>query len=180
MSTSGQKLKNELHELVPVTVFFFIAFQLLALTDALILEPYGIGASVFMAATIGALVAAKVVEITDHFALVNRFPEKPLVFNVVLKTLIYFVGWLVIRYAEHLFHFWRATGGFGEANRRILSEIVWPHFWAVQLWMLILLLAFCAFRELVRALGSQRVIALFFHPPSRTSPGPPDTERPAS
>lgn len=180
MSTAGQKLKHELHELVPVIMFFFVAFQLLALTDALILKQYGIGASVFMAATIGALVAAKVVVITDHFALVNRFPEKPLVFNVVWKTLIYFIGWLLIRYAEHLIHFWRATGAFGEANRRIFSEIVWPHFWAVQLWMLILLLAFCAFRELVRAVGRQRVIALFFQSPSRPSPGPPDTERPAS
>lgn len=180
MSTAGQKLKHELHELIPVTAFFFVAFQLLALTDALILKQYGIGASVFMAATIGALVAAKVVVITDHFALVNRFPEKPLVFNVAWKTLIYFIGWLLIRYAEHLIHFWRATGAFGEANRRIFSEIVWPHFWAVQLWMLILLLAFCAFRELVRALGRQRVIALFFHPPSRSSPGPPDPDRPAS
>lgn len=180
MSTAGQKLKHELHELIPVTAFFFVAFQLLALTDALILKQYGIGASVFMAATIGALVAAKVVVITDHFALVNRFPEKPLVFNVVWKTLIYFIGWLLIRYTEHLIHFWRATGAFGEANRRIFGEIVWPHFWAVQLWMLILLLAFCAFRELVRALGKQRVIALFFHPPSRTSSGPPDRDKPAS
>jgi hypothetical protein len=39
MSTAGQKLKHELRELVPVIVFFFIAFQLLALTDALILTP---------------------------------------------------------------------------------------------------------------------------------------------
>lgn len=107
MSTAAQKLKHELHELIPVTAFFFVAFQLLALTDALILKQYGIGASVFIAATIGALVAAKVVVITDHFALVNRFPEKPLVFNVVWKTLIYFIGWLLIRYAEHLIHFWR-------------------------------------------------------------------------
>ncbi len=34
MSTWGPKLKHELHELIPVLVFFFITFQLLALTEA--------------------------------------------------------------------------------------------------------------------------------------------------
>jgi len=175
MSTFGQKVKHELEELIPVTVFFFAAFQLLALTDALILKQYGISISIFVTATIGALVAAKVVVITDHFALVNRFPEKPLIYNIVWKTLIYFAGWLLIRYAEHLIHFWRATGNIAETNRRIFSEIVWPHFWAVQLWMLILLLGFCAFRELVRALGRARITALFFHAPAsvRFNPNQP-------
>ncbi|MCW1924462.1 hypothetical protein OKA05_17985 [Luteolibacter arcticus] len=172
MSTLAQKLKHELHELIPVTLFFFVAFQLLALTDALILKQYGIPVAVFMSATIGALVAAKVVVITDHFALLNQFPTKPLIYNVVWKTLIYFAGWLLIRYAEHLIHFWRETGSFAGANRRLLDEIIWPHFWGVQLWMLVLLLVFCAFRELVRAVGRERVVAMFFRPPHQ--PGPRD------
>ena len=42
MSTLGQKAKHELNELIPVTVFFFAAFQLPALTNALIMKQYGI------------------------------------------------------------------------------------------------------------------------------------------
>jgi len=38
LSCPGQKLKHQPHELVPGIGFFFVAFQLLALTDALILE----------------------------------------------------------------------------------------------------------------------------------------------
>jgi len=34
MSTLGQKRQHELRELIPVTMFFFSAFQLLALTQA--------------------------------------------------------------------------------------------------------------------------------------------------
>jgi len=75
MITDGHRLKHELHEPVPVIGFFFVAFQLLALTDAPILKHYGIGASEFMAATIGAPVAAKLMGMTDHFPLANRFPE---------------------------------------------------------------------------------------------------------
>ena len=170
MSTVGHKLKHELHGLIPVIVFFFITFQLLALTEALILKQYGISVSVFLTATVKALVVAKVVLIADHFPLVNRFPEKPLSYNVVWKTTIYFTALIAFRYAEHFIHFWRETGNVVEANRRMVHDIVWPHFWVVQLWLLILLLVYCAFRELVRALGRERIIRMFFQAPA--PPGP--------
>jgi len=38
MSTTKEKLKHELSELIPVTLFFFIALQFLSLADALILK----------------------------------------------------------------------------------------------------------------------------------------------
>ena len=166
MGNLGHKLKHELRELIPVTVFFFTAFQLLALTEALMLKQYGIHTATFVAATIGALVVAKVVVIADHFALVNRFPEKPLIYNVAWKTVIYFAASLGVRYLEHLLHFWRRSASFTEANHRLLTEVIWPHFWAVQLWLLILLLVYCAFRELVRALGRERIIAMFLNDPT--------------
>jgi len=169
MSNLGPKLKHELRELIPVTLFFFMTFQLLALTEALMLKQYGIQTAAFLSATIGALVAAKVVVLTDHFALVNRFPEKPLIYNVVWKTFIYFVVSLGFHYLEHLIHFWRTSPDFAEANRRLIAEVVWPHFWAVQLWLLILLLVYCAFRELVRALGRERIISMFFTEPVTSS-----------
>jgi len=169
MNTLGQKLKHEVRELIPVTVFFFVTFQLLALTQALMLEQFGIRVSTFLTATVMALVVAKVVLIADHFPLVNRFPDKPLSYNVVWKTAIYLIASLGVRYVEHLIHFWRQTGNFAEANRRLCDEIVWPHFWGVQLWLLILLLVYCAFRELVRALGRERIVAMFFHDQSANS-----------
>ena len=170
MSTLGEKLKHELRELIPVTVFFFSTFQLLALTQALMLEQFGIRVAAFLTATVMALVVAKVVLITDHFPLVNRFSHKPLSYSVAWKTAIYFIASLVVRYIEHIIHFRRQTGNFTEANRRLLEEIVWPHFWGVQLWLLILLLVYCTFRELVRALGREQVIVMFFH--ERPGPGP--------
>jgi hypothetical protein len=162
MSTVAHKVKHELRELIPVTVFFLVSFQLLALTQALMLEEYGIRATAFLGAAIAALVVAKVVVIADHLPLVNRFPDKPLMYNVLWKTAIYFVASLAVRYAEHVIHFWRQTGDFATANRRLADEVVWPHFLAVQLWLLILLLVYCALRELVRALGRERVMQMFF------------------
>jgi hypothetical protein len=78
----ASRLKHEIAEVIPPTVFFFIAFQVIAFTRALMLEQYGIRVSTFVTASIAALVVAKVVLLADLLPFLNRFPEKPLVYNV--------------------------------------------------------------------------------------------------
>ena len=128
MPSIAEKLKHELRQLIPVVLFFFIAFQLLALTEAVMLEQYGIRVSAFLTATFAALVVAKVVLIADHLPLINRFPEKPLIYNVIWKTSIYFLASVAIRYVERLIDSWRHAASFAEANQRLFDEVVWPHF----------------------------------------------------
>ncbi len=164
------KIKNEVRELLPVILFFLVSFELLALTQSLMLMQYGIKSRAFLSAAILALIVAKVVAITDYIPAVNRFPEKPLIFNVLWKTLIYFTASLAFRYLEKLFHLWRQTGDLSEARHRLGGEIIWPHFWGVSLWLLVLLLVFCAFRELVRTLGREQVFRMFFTDPTRIDP----------
>lgn len=159
------RLKHEFVEVIPPAVFFFIAFQVIAFSRALMLEQYGIRVSTFLTATISALVVAKIVLIVDLFPFVNRFPEKPLIYNVVWKTAIYLVAALLVRYVEHLIPFVRESGDLAMANRRLLDELVWPRFWAVQLWLLVLFFVYCALRELIRALGRDRVRGMFFGAP---------------
>ena len=165
MSTFKEKAKHELRELLPVIIFFIITFELLALTQALILKQYGISAEAFVTAIIMALVVAKVVVLADLLPIVNRFPEKPLAYNIAWKTIIYFTASFLFRYVEHLVHFWRQTGRFGEANIKMAQEIVWPHFWGIQLWQFVLLLVYCIFHEVTRLVGRERVFDLFFHNP---------------
>jgi hypothetical protein len=44
----------------------------------------------------------------------------------------------------------------------MLAETVWPHFWAVQILLLLLILLYCTIRELVRIIGRDRILAMFF------------------
>ena len=157
MSSIMVKLKHELLEAVPPFVFFFVAFHLLALTRTLMQQEYGIEARTVVNSTIGALIVAKVVLLADLLPAVNRFPDKPLVYNIVWKTLVYQI-------LERLWDFYREHGSLAAANSHMLQELAWPHFWAVQIWMMVLFLLYCTLRELSRALGAERMRALFLGP----------------
>jgi len=156
------RLWKEFREVIPPTIFFFITFNLIAFTSALNLKQYGISISAFAAATFGALVVGKVVLITDKLPFVNRYPDRPLIYNVVWKTVIYSIAALLIRYIERLIHFFSEYGSLSAANSHLFEEIVWPRFWAVQIWLFVLLFIYCEFRELIRVIGRDEAIEIFF------------------
>src|SRR6267142_592097 len=106
-----------------------------------------------------------VAKIKEEFlAMINRFPEKPLIYNVTWKTVIYLVVAAIVHYLERLVDFWRAAGGFVAGNEKLLSEMVWPHFWAIQILLFVLILMYCTMHELVRVIGADRFRRMFFGP----------------
>jgi hypothetical protein len=162
MSDLKVRIKDEVRELLPPTIFFLIAFHIIVFSRALMLQEFGVEVSALAGATIGALLVAKVVLLADLLPFINRFPEKPLIYNVVWKTVTYWLAASVVHYLEHLVPVWWREGDFAAANHRLLSEIVWPHFWAIQLWLIVLLFVYCALREFVRAVGRREVMRMFF------------------
>ena len=60
------KLKHEFLEALPPTIFFFFAFNTIALTKALMLKAHGIQPVEFAAATLGALIVGKVVLLAEN------------------------------------------------------------------------------------------------------------------
>ena len=167
LATATAFMRKELLELLPPTIFFLIAFHVLVFSRALMLRQYGVQISAVAGATIAALVVGKVVLIADALPIVNRFPEKPLIYNVVWKTVIYAAAAFVVHYLEHLIPIWWRVGSLAAADRKLLDEVVWPHFWAIQLWLLVLLFVYCALRELIRAVGAREVARMFFGSSSR-------------
>ena len=162
MSGFWHWLKHEFHEVLPPTIFFLIAFHIVIFNRRLMLREYDLPLTSITTATVAALLIAKVVLITDKLAVINRFPAKPLMYNVVWKTVIYAVAALLIHYLEHLVPLWWRTGDLGAASRQLVHEIVWPHFWGTQMWLIVLLFVYCALRELIRAIGREKVIEMFF------------------
>src|SRR5262245_63926472 len=100
MSNVWAKTKHELREAIPPAIFFLVTFHIVLLDRALMLKEYGLRLSSIAGATVGALLVAKVVLVADMLPVINRFPEKPLVYNVLWKTAIYFVASMIVHYLE--------------------------------------------------------------------------------
>lgn len=164
MSNLSGKLREEIDALLPPAIFFFVALHLVALVRVLMLKGTGIPVSTSASVTLAALIIAKAVLIADMMPFINRFPHRPLAYNVAWKTGIYFLVATLVHYLERLVDYWREAGGFIAANDKLLSEIVWPHFWAIQIFLLVLILMYCSMRELVRVIGGDKVRAMFFGP----------------
>jgi hypothetical protein len=158
------KLKEELFKLLPPTIFFFVALHIVMFIRVLMLEGTGIAPSSSISIAVAALILGKAVLIADMLPMVNRFPNKPLIYNVAWKTVMYLLISAVIHYLERLVDFWRQTGGFVAGNQKLLAEIVWPHFWAIQIILLVLIVMYCTMHELVRVIGREKVLRIFFGP----------------
>ena len=158
------KLKEEFFALLPPTIFFFVALHIVAFVRVLALKGTGISPLSSISIAVAALILGKAVLIADMLPMINRFPNKPLIYNVAWKTLIYLLAATLIHYLERLIDFWRQTGGFVAANEKLLAEIVWPHFWAIQIILLVLIVMYCTMHELVRLIGKEKVLRIFFGP----------------
>jgi hypothetical protein len=125
-----KKLKEEFFKILPPTIFFFVALHLVMFIHVLMLKGVAVNTSSSISIAVAALILGKAVLIADMVPMINRFPHKPLIYNVAWKTLIYWLMATLIHYLERLIDFWRQAGGLVAGNRKLLAEIIWPHFWA--------------------------------------------------
>ena len=164
MSKLSTKLKEEFFALLPPTIFFFVALHIVAFVRVLMLKGTGISPVSTMSIAVAALILGKAVLIADLLPMINRFPNKPLIYNVAWKTLIYLLLATLIHYLERLVDFWRQAGGLVAGNEKLLAEMVWPHFWAIQLILLVLIAMYCTIHELMRVIGRDKLLRIFFGP----------------
>jgi hypothetical protein len=158
------KLKEEFFKILPPTIFFFVALHIIMFIRVLMLEGTGVSPRSSVSIAVAALILGKAVLLADMLPMINRFPDKPLIYNIAWKTVIYLVISAGIHYLERLIDFWRQTGSFVAGNEKLLSEIIWPHFWAIQIILFVLIAIYCTMHELVRVLGKEKVLRIFFGP----------------
>jgi hypothetical protein len=164
MSKFANTVKHELHKMVVPTLYFFVALHLVALIRVLMNKGTGTELATTASVAIAALVLGKAVVLADALPFINRFPEKPLIWNVCWKVVLYWLVALAIHYLEHLYDFWKATSSVAAANQKLLAEMIWPHFWAIQILLTVLILIYCVMSELARVVGRRELRAMFFGP----------------
>jgi hypothetical protein len=164
MSALTAKIKHEFLEMLPPTIFFFVTLHIIAIIRALMVKGTGISLPTTASVLIASLILGKAVLLANMLPFINRFPEKPLIWNVAWKTVIYTVVACIIHYLERLYDYWKEAPSIAAANHQLLAELNWPRFWAVQILLLVLILNYCVFAELSRIIGPERMKAVFIGP----------------
>ena len=159
-----EKLKEEFFAVLPPTIFFFVALHIVTFIRVLMARGSHFEPLSTISIAVASLILGKAVLIADMLPAINRYPNKPLAYNVAWKTAIYWLMATLIHYVERLIDFSRQAGGIVAGNQKLLAEIVWPHYWAVQIILFVLILMYCTARELVRVIGKEKILRLFFGP----------------
>jgi len=146
MSKVMEKVKEEFLAVLPPTIYFFIALHIVGLVRSLMTRGTGLPPFSTTSILVAALILGKSVLIAD------------------MLPFIYLLVSAVIHYLERLYDFSREAGGIVAGNEKLLAEIVWPHFWAVQLLLLVLIATYCTMHELARLIGKDRMLRIFFGP----------------
>ena len=157
MRTIGATITHEIRELIPALIYFVITFNIIGFTKVLMLREYDIHVSTFVGATVGALLVAKAVLIVGVLPFMEPFPKIPILYNVLWKTLLYALAAVMIQVLEEVI---RALLKHGDLAP--VGDVLWrPHFWVIQIWLVMVLLVFCTFRELIRVLGAAKAKEIF-------------------
>lgn len=164
MSGVFKTIRHEFMEMLPPTIFFLVALHIVAVIRALMVRSSGIELEASASILLAALILGKAVLIANMLPFINRFPDKPLIWNVGWKTLIYTLVALVVHYLERLYEYWKEASTLAAANHTLLVEINWARFWAIQILLLTLIFSYCVVAELIRVIGRERFKRMFLGP----------------
>lgn len=146
-------LVEEFKKMLPVALFFLVAFLLVDMTDRLLnknaLTTYSI-----ISCVVEALIMGKIVLLADYLRVINLCSDKPLIYVTIWKSFLYVCCSIVLRSIEH----W--IGGLTLAE--IFAHMQTPLFWLAQAWLAYLFIIFVAYRELISKVGAAKVKQMFF------------------
>jgi hypothetical protein len=160
MSRMMKVIKKEIIEVIPAVIFFMISFNLIVLTENLIIRHDKSGYLSYVLATVFALVVGKCLIIIHYFPYINVFAKKPLIYNILWKFFIYSLFILAFRITDKVVHL-----TFDDPNSKFIyhhlhQTLISPAFWAIQIWLLMLFCVYIVSTEFIDAIGRDKIIKL--------------------
>ena len=158
----ADKLREEVKEVGLVTAYFFFCFSLILFFKRLFLAEYHIQFRGISNAIIGALIVAKVVVILDKTPISNRFQNHPVYIDVLYRSFVYSFLVFVVLCAEHAFDLRHEVGGFLSAMVTLIKNRDMHHFWAVNIFVGLSLIAYNSVSAVSQYMGKEQLMRLFF------------------
>jgi hypothetical protein len=172
---SKQKLKYELKALTLAMLYFGAWIGALLVLKALTLAEYQIAFHGFSLALIGSLVLAKVVLVLEHVPLGAWVRAQPSWVDLILRTVLYSFGVLVVLLIEKAFEGRHEHGGFGPSLGSVFQQAEIHHVWVNTICLSGALLGYNALAVVRRHLGPGGLLRLF-RSPLPEEPGAKRTE----
>lgn len=164
MSRVFEWLKHEISTALYAILYFAITFNLVSLSENLILKQDAIKRTSYMGATLGALFAGKVVLIANSLPFINAFPNKPLFRNILWKFSIYGFFAILVQLLDQFIRIIYHHQNIILARQDIIILLTSPRFWGIQIWVLLLFFMFTVFLELTHVIGKKEMIRILFYP----------------
>lgn len=159
------KVVEEFKRFVVIFLYLWLVFGLLSIHKSLVLSQEHLDYAEHTFAIINALVFAKVLLLGEDFHLGRRFENRPLIYSILHKSLVFSVVLIGFHLIESV--------GVGVWHGHTIADSVPPLFgWnpkgllAVGFTCFVLLLPFFTFREITRVIGRNRMRALLFQKPA--------------
>lgn len=153
--------KEEITRIVPAIIYFAICFNLFHYAQGLMLRPGDVRFTSYLGATLGAILAGKVIIIVESMPFINAFPSRPIICNILWKFFIYSIFVLLVQILDHLVQRLYHSGSFTNAYVHLKIALSLPMFWGIQIIVLMFFLIFIIFSELIRVLGRARMQKIF-------------------
>ncbi|MEW2915011.1 hypothetical protein [Leisingera sp. JC11] len=154
-------LLHELRRGFPAFLFFFVAFHMITFTKAVAVADFSVSWFSASVATVGALTVAKAILIADNTAFAQAF-SRWRISNILWKAFLFLIIATLFRMVEELLHAAVKHGGFRAGFEEFTATFSRPYFLALELWLILLLLLYCALTSMIRVIGREQVTELLF------------------
>ena len=160
---AGRLWLREMRHILPPTIYFFCAFNVIVLTTNLLARNYFFALSNFLAVTLLALLVGKAVLVVNKIRAVDRFRDAPLIKPILYKTVFYGLVVTLLRIVEQLIHFSFDSDGFSVAFQEAIDAFTWRRFAAIQIWLFVCFLIYVTASQVSAALGPGKLKQMMFH-----------------
>jgi hypothetical protein len=171
----GEHMRNlkerallEFKTFLGIFLYLWVVFALLSIHESIIRAQHNLDFTAHTLAIINAFVLAKILLVGEYLHLGAGFNEKPLVYPVLYKSLVFSIFLTCFHVAERMIVGMIRGKSFAESFSAIgggrLEAIL-----SIGALMFVMLIPFFAFRELGRMIGEEKLRALIYGP--RTEAG---------
>lgn len=162
LKNAVRRALHQFKEFAGMFVYLWILFSLFAIYKSIVRIEYPINYPSQSLAFANAFVLAKVMLVAEDFRFGARFQDRSLAYPILYKAFVFTLILMCFYIVEHLvFGLWHGLS-FDESFPRFGGKGLEPIV-AIALIMFVVLIPFCAFREIGRVVGEAALRSLLFN-----------------